>query len=113
MSKENQIEKYGDGEKMVRELLADGPLSTRTVVAQLYPYLDDEEIDGQKLGWAIRSALSCPGTWHIPIGEDNGLLGLDEQPKPGYGTTKDAAEFLGLVELHGLGAYVPKEYLNR
>jgi hypothetical protein len=54
--------------------------------------------------------MRCPDTWFIAIGDDNGLVGLDSQEKPGDGGMAAAARSLGLIEM--MGAWIPKRFCN-
>ena len=92
--------------RKTQEFLAEhGPCSSRAILHLLNP--DDSE---EGFRPALICMRHCPGTWHIGIGDDNGLVGLDSHEKPGDGSEAAAAESLGLVEM--MGAWIPRKYLN-
>jgi hypothetical protein len=86
-------------------LTTHGPCSSREILHLLNPN-DTEELFRP----ALMCMMRCPDTWFIAIGDDNGLVGLDSQEKPGDGGMAAAARSLGLVEM--MGAWIPKRFCN-
>ena len=95
-----------DVQQIIREY--GHPISMRVVIAKLAPVMESTI---NEIGDAVSLTLSLQGWWIILIGEDNGLIGLDEDDKPGDGSEAAAAEYLDLVKI-GAAAYVPASFLN-
>jgi hypothetical protein len=92
----------------IRMYLRDGPKSVRGVICKFTAGIP---MSSPAFARTIHLILECPETWRIDVGDENGVMGLLEHPKPGDGSVEASAKFLGLAWLDlgdGSGTWMPR-----